>query len=66
MAELLRPQYKDISAIYAGEFGKSVTQSSGAIEMSWWQLESAWWGLCHVGLTDDEREFLISFKNRRA
>jgi predicted nucleotidyltransferase component of viral defense system len=53
MAELLRPQYKDISAIYAGEF-ENMTQTVVPLD-----------DLVSIRLTDDEREFLISFKNRK-
>lgn len=63
MAELLRPQYKDISAIYAGEF-ESMTQTVVPLD-ELVAVRERLVGLIHVGLTDDEREFLISFKNRK-
>ncbi len=63
MAELLRPQYKDISAIYAGEF-ENMTQTVVPLD-ELVAVRERLVGLIHVGLTDDEREFLISFKNRK-
>ena len=59
MAELLRPQYKDISAIYAGEF-ENMTQTVVPLD-ELVAVRERLVGLIHVGLTDDEREFLISF-----
>ncbi|MBT5922120.1 MAG: nucleotidyl transferase AbiEii/AbiGii toxin family protein [Cellvibrionales bacterium] len=63
MAELLRPQYKDISAIYAGEF-ENMTQTVVPLD-DLVSIRERLVGLIHEGLTDDEREFLISFKNRK-
>ena len=63
MAELLRPQYKDISAIYAGEF-ENMTQTVVPLD-ELVAVRERLVGLIHEGLTDDEREFLISFKNRK-
>ena len=63
IAELLRPQYKDISAIYAGEF-ENMTQTVVPLD-ELVAVRERLVGLIHVGLTDDEREFLISFKNRK-
>lgn len=63
MAELLRPQYKDISAIYAGEI-ENMTQTVVPLD-ELVAVRERLVGLIHVGLTDDEREFLISFKNRK-
>ena len=63
IAELLRPQYKDISAIYAGEF-ENMTQTVVPLD-ELVAVRERLVGLIHEGLTDDEREFLISFKNRK-
>ena len=63
IAELLRPQYKDISAIYAGEF-ENMTQTVVPLD-ELVAVRERLVGLIHKGLTDDEREFLISFKNRK-
>ncbi len=62
MAELLRPQYKDISAIYAGEFA-SMAETDVSLE----ELEAVrerLVELIHQGLTDTEKGFLLSFKSR--
>tara|TARA_B110000967_G_C18760478_1_gene497558 strand:+ start:155 stop:1069 length:915 start_codon:yes stop_codon:yes gene_type:complete len=63
MAELLRPKYKDISAIYAGEF-ENMTQTVVPLD-ELVAVRERLVALIHEGLTDDEREFLISFKNRK-
>ena len=63
MAELLRPKYKDISAIYAGEF-ENMTQTVVPLD-ELVSIRERLVGLIHEGLTDDEREFLISFKKRK-
>lgn len=62
IAELLRPQFKDISGLYKGEFvnmtEKNLTQN---------ELEDARQKLVEVinaSLTDQERQFLMSFKSR--
>lgn len=62
IAELLRPQFKDISGLYKGEFvnmaEKNLTQK---------ELEDARQKLIEVinaSLTDQERQFLMSFKSR--
>ncbi|WP_396587570.1 nucleotidyl transferase AbiEii/AbiGii toxin family protein [Bermanella sp. R86510] len=63
MAELLRPQFKDISAIYAGEFA-----NMAEIDVPLEELEAVRESLLqfiHKGLTDRERAFLLSFKSRK-
>lgn len=62
MAELLAPQLKDISAIYAGEFA-----NMAEIDVSLKELEAVrerLVELIHEGLTESEKTFLVSFKNR--
>ena len=63
MAELLRPQHKDLSAIYAGEFA-----SMAATDVPLKELEAVRERLVetiHQELTDGEKRFLLSFKNRQ-
>lgn len=62
MAELLRPQYKDISAIYAGEFA-NMTETDVPLE-ELVAVRERLVELIHQGLTDSEKGFLVSFKNR--
>lgn len=62
MAELLRPQYKDISAIYAGEFA-NMTETDVPLE-ELVAVRERLVELIHQGLTDSEKGFLLSFKNR--
>lgn len=62
MAELLRPKYKDISAVYSVEF-----VNMAETEVSLDDLLTArerLVTLIHQGLTDREKAFLLSFKNR--
>tara|TARA_B100000745_G_scaffold221786_1_gene147912 strand:- start:22078 stop:22992 length:915 start_codon:yes stop_codon:yes gene_type:complete len=62
MAELLKPQFKDISAIYAGEFA-----NMAEIDVPLEELEAVrerLVALIHQGLTENEKAFLLSFKNR--
>lgn len=62
MAELLRPQFKDISAIYAGEFA-SMAQTSVPLE-ELLRVRERLIAVIHEGLTNDEKAFLVSFKSR--
>lgn len=62
MAELLSPQFKDITATYEGEF-TNMTETDvplGELEAVRVRLVD----LVHQGLTDSEKSFLLSFKNR--
>ncbi len=62
MGELLRPQYKDISTIYAGEFA-NMTETDVPLE----ELVAVREYLVEIirqGLTDNEKDFLLSFKSR--
>ncbi|GGX88699.1 hypothetical protein GCM10007160_15220 [Litchfieldella qijiaojingensis] len=62
IAELLRPRFKDISGLYHGEF-ESMAEQDVPLE----ELEAAREQLVEVinaSLTDQERDFLLSFKNR--
>jgi predicted nucleotidyltransferase component of viral defense system len=62
MAELLRPQYKDISAIYAGEFA-NMAETDVSLEKLL-AVRERLVELIHQGLTEGEKGFLRSFKNR--
>lgn len=62
MAELLRPQYKDISAIYAGEFANMAEKNVPLEELV--AVRARLVELIHQGLTDNEKDFLLSFKSR--
>ncbi|MES9940532.1 MAG: nucleotidyl transferase AbiEii/AbiGii toxin family protein [Candidatus Thiodiazotropha sp. 6PLUC2] len=62
IAELLRPQYKDISAIYAGEFANMAKTELPLEELV--AVRERLVELIHQGLTDSEKGFLLSFKNR--
>lgn len=62
MAELLRPQYKDISAIYAGEFASMAEADVPLEELV--AVRERLVELIHQGLTDNEKDFLLSFKSR--
>tara|TARA_Y100000994_G_C15692779_1_gene442201 strand:- start:261 stop:1175 length:915 start_codon:yes stop_codon:yes gene_type:complete len=62
MAELLRPQYKDISATYAGEFANMAETDVPLEELE--AVREHLVELIHQGLTDSEKAFLLSFKNR--
>jgi predicted nucleotidyltransferase component of viral defense system len=62
MAELLRPQLKDISGLYEGEFA-NMTEDEASLE----ELETARKSLIEIvntSLKDDEKRFLLSFKNK--
>lgn len=63
IAELLRPKFKDIRSIYEGEFVNMVQKSVPveALEAARERLIQ----LIHDGLIEDERKFLLSFKNRQ-
>lgn len=63
MAELLRPQFKDISAIYAGEFANMAEMDVPLEELE--AVRERLVALIHLGLTDNERRFLVSFKSRK-
>ena len=63
MAELLRPQFKDISAIYAGEFANMAEMDVPLEELE--AVRERLVELIHLGLTDSERRFLVSFKSRK-
>lgn len=62
MAELLRPQFKDISAMYAGEFANMAEQDVPLKELV--SVRERLVELIHQGLTENEKEFLLSFKDR--
>lgn len=62
VAELLRPQFKDISAIYAGEFANMAEIDLPLEELL--AVRERLVELIHQGLTDSEKGFLLSFKNR--
>jgi len=62
IAELLRPQFKDISAIYAGEFANMVETHIPLEELV--AVRERLVELIHQGLTNSEKGFLLSFKNR--
>ncbi|WP_339513744.1 nucleotidyl transferase AbiEii/AbiGii toxin family protein [Pseudomonas sp. RL_15y_Pfl2_60] len=62
IAELLRPNLKDITGVYAGEFRNMADQDipQADLEATREQLIS----LINTSLTPQERAFLLSFKNR--
>ena len=62
MGELLRPQYKDISTIYAGEFA-NMTETDVPLE-ELVAVREHLVEIIHQGLTDNEKDFLLSFKSR--
>lgn len=63
IAELLRPQYKDISSIYSGEFANMAKTDVPLYELV--AVRKRLVELLHEGLTDSEKAFLLSFKNRQ-
>ena len=63
MAELLKPQYKDFAAIYEGEFANMVEKDVSLDELI--AVREQLVELIHQGLTDKEKEFLLSFKGRK-
>lgn len=62
IAELLRPNFKDISGVYEGEFLNMADEDipQTALEATREQLVT----LINTSFTLQEREFLLSFKNR--
>lgn len=62
MAELLKPQYKDLSAIYAGEFANMAETDVPLEELV--AVRKRLVELIHQGLTEGEKRFLLSFKSR--
>lgn len=62
MAELLTPNFKDISAIYAGEF-VSMAENDVTLEELLAVRENLVEKI-HQELTDSEKSFLLSFKRR--
>lgn len=63
IAELLQPQFKDISAIYAGEFANMAIRDVRLDELV--AVRERLVELIHQGLTDNDKRFLLSFKNRQ-
>ena len=62
IAELLRPQFKDIAGLYSGEF---LTMTEQPVELA--ELEATRARLVELineALTEEERRFLLSFKSR--
>ena len=62
IAELLRPKLKDISSIYEGEFTNMPKKDVPLGELE--EVREHLIQLIHEGLTEEERKFLLSFKNR--
>ena len=62
MAELLRPKFKDISGIYGGEFA-TMAQTEVSLE-ELLAVRKRLIAVVNDGLTNDEKAFLVSFKNR--
>lgn len=62
IVELLRPQYKELSAIYAGEFANMAEADVPLEELV--AVRARLVELIHQGLTDNEKDFLLSFKSR--
>jgi len=62
MAELLKPQYKELSAIYAGEFANMAETDVPLEELA--AVRERLVELIHQGLTESEKGFLLSFKSR--
>ncbi|MBS99901.1 MAG: hypothetical protein CMI01_14640 [Oceanospirillaceae bacterium] len=62
IAELLRPQFKEIAGVYEGEFKNMAAQnvSLETLEVARGQLVE----LINRSLTNQERKFLLSFKRR--
>lgn len=55
IAELLRPQFKDISAVYTGEFATMALTSVPLDELL--RVRERLIALIHEGLTNDEKAF---------
>jgi len=62
MAELLKPQYKELSAIYAGEFANMAETDVPLEELV--AVRERLVELIHQGLTESEKGFLLTFKSR--
>jgi len=62
MAELLKPQYKELSAIYAGEFANMAETDVTLEELV--AVRERLVELIHQGLTESEKGFLLTFKSR--
>ena len=62
MAELLKPQYKELSAIYAGEFANMAETDVPLEELV--VVRERLVELIHQGLTESEKGFLLTFKSR--
>lgn len=61
MAELLSPQFKDITATYEGEFTNMAETDVPLVELE--AVRARLVDLIHQGLTNIEKAFLLSFKN---
>jgi predicted nucleotidyltransferase component of viral defense system len=62
VVELLNPVRKDIRSLYEGEFTNMVDELPAVAELE--QSRETIIRLIHAELTDNERYFLLSFKNR--
>ena len=62
LAELLKPQYKELSAIYAGEFANMAETDVPLEELV--AVRERLVELIHQGLTESEKGFLLTFKSR--
>ena len=62
IAELLRPNFKELAALYDGEFKNMAEQEIPLAELE--ETRSRLVALINASLTDEERRFLLSFKNR--
>jgi len=62
MSELLRPQLKDITSLYEGEFSNMAENEVSLAELE--KVRKHLIALIHQGLTQNERQFLLSFKKR--
>jgi predicted nucleotidyltransferase component of viral defense system len=63
MAELLKPQYKDISSSYLGEFANMAAENISLDELI--VVREQLVDRIHKGLKKGEKRFLLSFKNRK-
>lgn len=63
MVELLRPQFKDITSLYEGEFASMADKDVPLTELL--EVRERLVMLIHKGLTANEKSFLLSFKNRQ-
>ncbi|MBL1376151.1 nucleotidyl transferase AbiEii/AbiGii toxin family protein [Zobellella iuensis] len=62
IAELLRPNFKDISGVYEGEFRNMADQDIPQADLEATRAQLV--RLINTSLTSQERAFLLSFKNR--